>query len=321
MSCGARGAHCLIVAKSHDIRCNCLLRANSQGHVAASLLSLNFPSARNFHHLRHTRQFFFISLVPAPTTSLSVTHIAARHTITPFVMPPKKSSETGKSKAASTPKTRARTTGAKQTLNEEIRVQQGEKEQLIEDDPDIDLHCRPIQRSSRTWHRTTNSPERPPMQNSKTFWPTYGTIHAVTRVPSSTPLAGRLILVTSPLLSWLNNLLGNEFQYVLNLRLAMHDVIEEGLVVVNPREVPSLSKIPCTGSSADVCINFNTKGKGCTRALCQRKHVCSNCGDNKHAKQHCLKKLSLVKPCLETTLFLPYNLSHTAKPTSRHTAS
>jgi hypothetical protein len=55
-------------------------------------------------------------------------------------MPPKKSSETGKSKAASTPKTRARTTGAKQTLNEEIRVQQGEKEQLIEDDPDIDLH-------------------------------------------------------------------------------------------------------------------------------------------------------------------------------------
>ena len=32
-------------------------------------------------------------------------------------------------------------------------------------------------------------------------------------------------------------LLGNEFQQILNLHLAMHDVVEEGLIVVNPREV------------------------------------------------------------------------------------
>jgi hypothetical protein len=85
-----------------------LIAANSQGHVVASLLSLNFPSGRNFHHLQHTRQFFFTSLVPAPSMSSSVTHIPVHHTIHPFVMPPKKSSGTGKSKAASTPKTRAR---------------------------------------------------------------------------------------------------------------------------------------------------------------------------------------------------------------------
>ena len=32
-------------------------------------------------------------------------------------------------------------------------------------------------------------------------------------------------------------LVGNEFKQILNLHLAMHDVIEEGLVIVNPRQV------------------------------------------------------------------------------------
>ena len=32
-------------------------------------------------------------------------------------------------------------------------------------------------------------------------------------------------------------LVGNEFEQILNLHLAMHDVIKESLVVVNPRQV------------------------------------------------------------------------------------
>ena len=32
-------------------------------------------------------------------------------------------------------------------------------------------------------------------------------------------------------------LIGKEFEQILNLHLAMHDVVEEGLVIVNPREV------------------------------------------------------------------------------------
>jgi hypothetical protein len=58
---------------------------------------------------------------------------------------------------------------------------------------------------------------------------------------------------------------------------------------------PSPTKIPRTGTSADVCINFNTEGKGCTWGLCQRKHVCSTCGDSKHARHQCTKKSSSVK--------------------------
>ena len=65
---------------------------------------------------------------------------------------------------------------------------------------------------------------------------------------------------------------------------------------LQPTRPTSPSKIPRIGSSTDVCINFNTEGKGCTWVLCQRKHVCSNCGDNKHSKQQCSKKLPVVKP-------------------------
>src|SRR5438105_2215987 len=99
----------------------------------------NFSRERNFHHLRHLRQFFFVSLVPAPTPSLSVIPTTAHHTVTSLVLPPKKSPGTSKSKAAPTPKTQARTTRSKQTVNEEIEVQQGEKEQPInlEDEPNI----------------------------------------------------------------------------------------------------------------------------------------------------------------------------------------
>ena len=107
----------------------------------ASLAVLISAAGRNFHHLRHHRQFFFVSLVPAPTPSSSVIHITAHLAIAPLVMPPKKSSGTGKSKAASTPKTRATTTRANQPPNEEIKVQQGEKKQPIEvDKHELNVH-------------------------------------------------------------------------------------------------------------------------------------------------------------------------------------
>jgi hypothetical protein len=87
--------------------------------------------------------------------------------------------------------------------------------------------------------------------------------------------------------TWINT------DFELHANYIRHSAPQQFLQTTHP---PSPSKIPHTGSSADVCINFNTEGKGCTWVLCQRKHVCSNCGDNKHAKQQCSKKLSLVKP-------------------------
>jgi hypothetical protein len=87
--------------------------------------------------------------------------------------------------------------------------------------------------------------------------------------------------------AWINT------DFELHANYIRHSTPQQFLQTARPT---SPSKIPRTGNASDVCINFNTEGKGCSWVLCQRKHVCSNCGD-KHAKHQCSKKsATVVKP-------------------------
>jgi hypothetical protein len=60
----------------------------------------------------------------------------------------------------------------------------------------------------------------------------------------------------------------------------------------NPRgfsRPSSPSKPRSTGTNSDICINFNTEGKGCSWKACQRSHTCSNCQSEKHPQFSCKK--------------------------------
>ena len=61
-----------------------------------------------------------------------------------------------------------------------------------------------------------------------------------------------------------------------------------------PSRPSSPSKLPRPANS-DVCINFNTEGKGCTWKACQRTHICSNCQSDKHPQFLCKKPAAAVK--------------------------
>ena len=56
----------------------------------------------------------------------------------------------------------------------------------------------------------------------------------------------------------------------------------------------SPSKLPRPANS-DVCINFNTEGKGCTWKACQRTHICPNCQSDKHPQFLCKKPATAGK--------------------------
>ena len=304
-------------------------------------------------------------------------------------MPPKKSHGTGKSTVASTPKTRARTTQAQQPLNEEIEVQQGEKEQPIDLDKELDVplivnqinelreHGLELQTSvndirnhlvaADNNHESLNqrlediltylqaNPRRTEDTNTSIGSPhrqtrigflldTSGTITTVdesTAFEKDFPQFGIIIyaLTTYGAIRTLfdvdhTGIGAGIFVHVKNLtrwhhvngfplgavrsyfvaHFRKHQRSKDPSVWMNidfelyanhirhtapqflqPSRPNSPSKMPRTGNPADVCINFNTEGKGCTWGLCQRKHVCSNCGDNKHARQQCTKKPSSVK--------------------------
>jgi hypothetical protein len=66
----------------------------------------------------------------------------------------------------------------------------------------------------------------------------------------------------------------------------------------NPRgssRPSSPSKPRYTGINSDICINFNTEGKGCSWKACQRSHTCSNCQSDKHPQFSCKKPAAGVK--------------------------